>query len=169
MGEFYSPGAHQVHRRFMTRRYETTLNGRKTPVQDHFRMSTSTEPKWLIRSHTVEVGRSRLPSPTLPVLFRRSLRKPRPSRTTLEGWERTRLVSADRWSWSLLVRVQMSPTPTWPSGCPDRWPSGSRRSRCYGGECSEVATMQLDPDFREFVESFNDHDVRYLVVGAFAR
>jgi len=23
--------------------------------------------------------------------------------------------------------------------------------------------MQLDPDFREFVESFNDHDVRFLV------
>ncbi len=25
--------------------------------------------------------------------------------------------------------------------------------------------MQLDPDFREFVESFNAHEVRYLVVG----
>lgn len=28
--------------------------------------------------------------------------------------------------------------------------------------------MRLDPDFREFVESFNDHDVRYLVVGGYA-
>jgi len=28
--------------------------------------------------------------------------------------------------------------------------------------------MQLDPDFREFVESFNDHDVRFLVVGGYA-
>jgi hypothetical protein len=28
--------------------------------------------------------------------------------------------------------------------------------------------MQLDPDFREFVESFNDHEVRYLVVGGYA-
>lgn len=28
--------------------------------------------------------------------------------------------------------------------------------------------MQLDPDFREFVESFNEHEVRYLVVGGYA-
>ncbi len=28
--------------------------------------------------------------------------------------------------------------------------------------------MQLDPDFREFVASFNDHEVRYLVVGGYA-
>lgn len=28
--------------------------------------------------------------------------------------------------------------------------------------------MQLDPDFSEFVESFNDHEVRYLVVGGYA-
>ena len=28
--------------------------------------------------------------------------------------------------------------------------------------------MQLDPDFREFVESFNAHEVRYLVVGGYA-
>ncbi len=28
--------------------------------------------------------------------------------------------------------------------------------------------MQLDPDFREFVASFNEHDVRYLVVGGYA-
>lgn len=28
--------------------------------------------------------------------------------------------------------------------------------------------MQMDPDFREFVESFNDHEVRYLVVGGYA-
>jgi hypothetical protein len=32
----------------------------------------------------------------------------------------------------------------------------------------EVVTLQLDPDFREFVESFNDHEVRYLVVGGYA-
>jgi hypothetical protein len=28
--------------------------------------------------------------------------------------------------------------------------------------------MQLDPDFREFVASFNEHEVRYLVVGGYA-
>lgn len=28
--------------------------------------------------------------------------------------------------------------------------------------------MKLDPDFREFVESFNEHEVRYLVVGGYA-
>ncbi len=28
--------------------------------------------------------------------------------------------------------------------------------------------MQLDPDSREFVESFNAHEVRYLVVGGYA-
>jgi hypothetical protein len=28
--------------------------------------------------------------------------------------------------------------------------------------------MQLDPDFREFVESFNAHEVRYLIVGGYA-
>jgi len=28
--------------------------------------------------------------------------------------------------------------------------------------------MQLDPDFREFVESFDAHDVRFLVVGGYA-
>jgi hypothetical protein len=28
--------------------------------------------------------------------------------------------------------------------------------------------MELDPDFREFVESFNAHEVRYLVVGGYA-
>ena len=28
--------------------------------------------------------------------------------------------------------------------------------------------MRLDPDFREFVESFNDHEVRYLIVGGYA-
>ena len=26
----------------------------------------------------------------------------------------------------------------------------------------------LNPDFREFVESFNDHEVRYLIVGGYA-
>jgi hypothetical protein len=28
--------------------------------------------------------------------------------------------------------------------------------------------MQLDPDFKEFVESFTAHDVRFLVVGGYA-
>ena len=28
--------------------------------------------------------------------------------------------------------------------------------------------MQLDPDFREFVASFNEHEVRYLIVGGYA-
>lgn len=28
--------------------------------------------------------------------------------------------------------------------------------------------MKLDPDFKEFVELLNSHDVRYLVVGGYA-
>lgn len=31
-----------------------------------------------------------------------------------------------------------------------------------------AGTMILGPDFREFVQSLNDNDVRYLVVGGYA-
>jgi hypothetical protein len=41
-------------------------------------------------------------------------------------------------------------------------------SKFFVVECSEVTTMQLDRDFREFVESFTEHDVRFLIVGGYA-
>jgi hypothetical protein len=41
----------------------------------------------------------------------------------------------------------------------------TQRSRCSGAESTEVATLRLNPDFREFVESFTEHEVRYLVGG----
>ena len=83
-------------------------------------------------------------------------------------WVRRRIVPAETWhSWSLAPRWMPPPT-IWSSGCLAPWRSGSRRSRCYVAGSLEVATMHLDPDFREFVGSFNAHEVRYLVVGGYA-
>jgi hypothetical protein len=42
-----------------------------------------------------------------------------------------------------------------------------KRSNRYGGNITIGLTM-LTPDFKEFIQSLNDNDVRYLVVGGYA-
>jgi hypothetical protein len=48
-----------------------------------------------------------------------------------------------------------------------RWPSVSRLSK-FSVDERLGEKVQLDPDFREFVESFVANDVRFLIVGGYA-
>ena len=47
------------------------------------------------------------------------------------------------------------------------WGNASTLSRICDASITD-GPMQLNPDFQEFLQSFVDHDVRFLIVGGYA-
>lgn len=57
---------------------------------------------------------------------------------------------------------------TSPTGNSDPIESDCRRWKRSGVNIMPGVTVNMTPDFKEFVDALNDHDVRYLIVGAYA-